>query len=109
MIQFSEASLFNTILINATPLNISQYTTSGGVLQNNTVYYWRVNATNSSGTGPFSVVWHFRTVISAPIAAPDLLSPPNGSTVTNFSPILDWNDVSGSTGYKVQLSIDSLF
>ena len=108
-IQIATDSLFTAIIISAGDLTVSQYTTPNGILQNNTTYYWRVNATNSSGTGNYSAVWHFRTVISAPIAPPDLISPSNGSIITTFTPVLDWNDVSGTTGYKVQLSVDSLF
>jgi Secretion system C-terminal sorting domain len=30
-------------------------------LTNNTQYFWRVNAKNAGGTGPWSAVWNFRT------------------------------------------------
>jgi photosystem II stability/assembly factor-like uncharacterized protein len=108
-IQISTDSTFATTVVNLSPLFQSQYTTQGGQLQNNTIYFWRVNATNSSGTGPYSSVWHFRTVISAPIAPPDLLSPANGATVQTLTPVLDWNDVFDATGYKIQVATDSLF
>ena len=108
-IQISEDSTFATTLINAGPLTISQYTNTGNPLNNNTLYYWRVAASNTAGTGNWSVTWHFRTVISAPIAAPDLINPPNGSLVQTLSPILDWNDVFQATDYKIQVSTDSLF
>lgn len=107
-IQVSPDSTFATTVVNLS-VTASQYTIQGGTLLNNTVYYWRVNATNSVGTGPYSTVWHFRTVISAPLAAPSLISPPNGSNLNNTTPTLDWNDVFGTTGYKVNVATDSLF
>ncbi len=108
-IQISQDSTFTMTLINAGPLTISQYTNTGNPLDNNTLYYWRVNAANTAGTGNWSPTWHFRTVISAPIAAPDLLSPANGSLVQTLTPVLDWNDVFQATDYKIQVSTDSLF
>ena len=32
----------------------------GGRLSNNVKYFWRVNASNAGGTGPWSVMWNFR-------------------------------------------------
>jgi photosystem II stability/assembly factor-like uncharacterized protein len=108
-VQLSADSTFATTLINIGPLSASQYQIQGGTLNNNTTYYWRVNATNTSGTGPWSAVWHFTTIVSAPVAPPILLSPPNGSTGISGTPFLNWNDVFGATYYRIQISTDSLF
>ncbi|MEO8513340.1 MAG: YCF48-related protein [Ignavibacteria bacterium] len=109
-VQLSTDSTFTTApLINAIGLTFSQYNVPGGVLSNNTVYFWRVNASNTAGTGPYSPVWKFRTVVTPPVAAPTLLAPPNGSTNQPVTLTLDWNDVFGSTGYKLIISTDSLF
>jgi hypothetical protein len=42
--------------------------TSGAVngLLNDTVYYWRVNATNAAGTSKWSEVWSFKTIRATP-------------------------------------------
>lgn len=108
-VQLSADSTFSVMLINAGGLVYSQYNVPGGLLSNNTVYYWRVNASNSAGTGPFSAVWRFRTVVSPPVAAPILISPPNGANNQTLTPLLDWNDVFGAAGYRVIVSTDSLF
>ncbi len=109
-VQLSTDSTFTIPpLINAGGLTFSQYNVPGGILSNNTTYYWRVNATNNAGTGPYSQVWRFHTVISPPVAAPTLLAPPNGSTNQLLTLTLDWNDVFGITGYKLLISTDSLF
>lgn len=41
--------------------------------------------------------------------APQLVSPNNEATINFFTPILDWNDFSGASGYKVQMSLDANF
>jgi photosystem II stability/assembly factor-like uncharacterized protein len=108
-VQLSTDSTFATTLINAAGLTFSQYNVPGGVLNNNTRYFWRVNASNNAGTGPYSQVWDFNTVISPPVAAPTLLAPTNGATNQPLNLTLDWNDVFGTTGYKLLISNDSLF
>lgn len=107
-IQLADNPAFNNMIINIGGLSSTQYPVSTA-LQNNTWYYWRVSATNGAGTGPFSAVWKFKTVISPPVVAPTLLSPANGATGISQTPTLDWNDVFGSQGYRVLLSSDSLF
>jgi len=108
-VQLSTDSTFGTTLINAAGLTFSQYNVPGGILSNNTRYFWRVNASNSAGTGIYSEVWDFHTVISPPVAAPTLLSPPNGALNQPLNLSLDWNDVFGTSGYKLLISNDSLF
>ncbi len=59
-IQVSGLSDFSTIIDSAT-LTTTQRTIPGGRLNTNTTYFWRVNATNATGTGPWSEVWNFGT------------------------------------------------
>ncbi|MBK8363532.1 MAG: hypothetical protein IPL24_07525 [Bacteroidetes bacterium] len=40
---------------------------------------------------------------------PTLLSPANGQVVPAGTILFDWTDVSGSTGYSLQVSYDSTF
>ncbi|RPI18213.1 MAG: T9SS C-terminal target domain-containing protein [Ignavibacteriae bacterium] len=108
-VQLCLDSGFTNLIINNGGLNISQYQVQGGSLTNNTTYYWRVNATNTAGTGPWSEIWHFTTIVSAPVAPPILLAPPNGATGVNTSPTLDWTDVFGAENYNILLSVDSSF
>jgi photosystem II stability/assembly factor-like uncharacterized protein len=108
-VQLSTDPGFGTFIINLPGLTASQYNVTGGTLNNNTTYYWRVNATNQAGTSAFSAVWNFKTVVSPPVAAPTLLSPPNNSINQPLTPTLDWNDVFGTQGYKVIVATDSFF
>lgn len=108
-IQISTDPAFGSFVINSGGLLFTQFNVPGSYLSNNTIYYWRVSASNWAGTGPFSTVWNFRTVISPPVAAPTLISPPNGAANQPLTPTLDWNDVFGSIGYTLLVSVDSLF
>ncbi|MBI3005411.1 MAG: fibronectin type III domain-containing protein [Ignavibacteriales bacterium] len=84
--------------------------TSGqvGPLQNETTYYWRVNAKNSSSTSGWSQTWNFTTVPAVP-APPTLVSPVDGALDVSTNPALSWNTVTGADSYRIQLSTDSLF
>jgi hypothetical protein len=103
-LQLSTNSSFSTFVVNAslvaTTMGVSSLTT-------NTLYYWRVSATNAGGTSVWSTVYQFTTV-PAP-ATPTLLSPADLVTGQSLSPTLQWNAIPDATTYHLQLSTDSLF
>ena len=98
---------FNSLVFQQNS-NISQFQVTAALLQNNTVYYWRVNASNSGGTSSWSTTWNFRTVPSAP-PPPTLISPPNGATGITLTPTLQWSDSPGATSYQVQVATNTNF
>ncbi len=58
-------SLFNQICDSAT-VTANSYQVPSGKLQNITTYYWKTRAISSThGPGPWSVVFHFTTLISS--------------------------------------------
>jgi hypothetical protein len=61
-IQVSTNSNFSTTVVNESGLTTSQYMIQDD-LSNNTLYYWRVNASNTQKSCPWSTVWNFRTQI----------------------------------------------
>jgi predicted outer membrane repeat protein len=66
-------------------------------------YYWRVKTKDACGTyGEYSGCWHF-TRSGETLAAPALLSPPDGSLIEQTSGTLDWSDVGGAAGYRVRI------
>jgi hypothetical protein len=73
-------------------------------LDPNTPYYWRVRSYNIFGQfSQWSSVRSFRTALPAP----GLLTPPDDSTTTDTTPTLDWGEVTGATGFDVQITTDS--
>lgn len=107
-VQVSTNSGFTTTIVNQVTGSTTQYTIPSGVLQNNTTYYWRVNATNAGGTSPWSTVWSFTTIQGVP-PPPTLLLPTNGATGVSLTPLMDWTDVSGASSYRLQISTTNTF
>lgn len=105
-IQTSTTNSFTVITDSAT-VNLTSYTVPNGKLTINGSYYWRVRGMNSIGTGNWSTVWMF-TVYNN-LQAPILLYPLNASIVYTNTPLLDWEDCSGSLNYHLQLSVTSNF
>jgi hypothetical protein len=77
-------------------------------LEQGTVYYWHVNATNGGGTSGWSASWWFRTLMLPP-SMPVLLSPADDADTVGSDPDLRWEATSGATGYQIQVSGDSIF
>lgn len=93
---------FSGLIASQAGLTNTSYTLTG--LNYSTKYYWKVNATNIAGNGPWSEVWSFTTM--APIPNPPIIiSPPNNATNVSRSPLLTWSSVTGATGYDLQVSI----
>jgi hypothetical protein len=70
-----------------------------------------VNATGTGGTSAYSTATSFTTVPDPPIVpgAPALAAPANGLTSQATSFTFIWRRSTGATGYRFQLSTDSLF
>jgi hypothetical protein len=78
----------------------SEYTFTAN-LAANTKYYWRVMAVNNQGQyRSWSTVRSFRTAI----LPPSLITPANNGTLNTQRPNFDWGDVSGASGYQIQIS-----
>jgi hypothetical protein len=107
-VQVSTSSGFTTTVLSQTGLTTLSATVSG--LANAALYYWEVSATNASGTGSWSSVWSFTTVVSAP-AAPTLSSPTSGpQPISGLT--LSWasNSAGGPvTSYQLQVTTDASF
>ncbi len=106
-VELSTDSTFATTLVNDSTVTTTLL--AGGALANNTVYYWRVNAKNGTGTSAFSTRFSFTTIVAAP-TAPVLNTPANNATGVSVSTdTLKWAAVTGAATYRVQLSTDSTF
>jgi hypothetical protein len=108
-VQVSTSSTFGTIAASATGLSSSAWTVSPA-LSPTTTYYWRVRSTNGcGGSSAWSAVSSFTTRGCATLAAPTLSSPANGATGVSTAAALDWTDVTGASGYEVQVATSSAF
>jgi hypothetical protein len=64
--QLSQSQTFTSLLLNQQQIQISEYQCPPFILEANSLYFWRVNASNSNGIsiGPWSLVFSFTTVNS---------------------------------------------
>lgn len=107
-IQIAANSNFTTTIVDQGNLTNSEFQVAASVLNYDNLYYWRVNGTNSNGTGTWSNTYNFRTINFLP-AAPVLVSPLNNSTGNSLTPALDWNDISDALHYNLQVATDTGF
>jgi len=91
----------NTTLVTTTAANATTYTDSR--LTPDTIYYYRVRATNLGGDSANTSSASARTLVAAPTA-------PSGLTVTPLSSSslrVDWTDTSNNEdGFKLERSLD---
>ena len=106
-VQVSIAPDFGTLFYDQTGITTASISIPG--LASNTLYYWRVNATNGYGTSDWSAVWHFTIAAPAPPPAPTLLSPANNANNVPRTATLSWNVSAGATSYRVEVSTNSGF
>jgi hypothetical protein len=92
-LQVSTSSSFTTTALNQSGITATSYAVGG--LTNNTIYYWRVNATNAGGTSAYSSAWSFTTSISHGIVLPQgwslissVAKPPDSTLNTVLAKIL---------------------
>jgi len=104
-LQVSTSSTFGTTVYNNSTLTATSQVVSG--LAPATSYYWRVNATVSSGTGVYSSIWRFTTL--GPPAAPVLASPLNTAQNQPTSLTLSWFTSVGADTYRLQIDTTSAF
>ena len=106
-LQVANNAGFSLPVIDLSSLPSSQYQVPSGILQANTIYYWRASASNSNGTSNWATAWNFTTLASP--NTPNLISPTNGSNILTLTPTLDWSDVTGAISYTVQVATDTNF
>ncbi|MBI5360287.1 MAG: fibronectin type III domain-containing protein [Planctomycetes bacterium] len=96
------------IIADITGLTVSNYTTLTG-LAANTLFFWRIRASNTFGNSNWSDVWSFDTA-TAP-SVPVMTAPADEKTGVTLSPTLKWEEATGFAPltYDVQVSPDNLF
>lgn len=103
LVQISTSQLFSDIFILADKLSNNQIIINN--LSNNSVYYWRVKASNKNNSSDWSDIWHFSTIMESP----RLIYPKNDTLNIPISLKLTWNNVFGTNNYLVQISENPKF
>jgi photosystem II stability/assembly factor-like uncharacterized protein len=100
--------VFNLGRIVNTASGNTSYALASGILQYNTLYYWRVKDSNQVAPGPWSVRRSFRTTFAAP-TVPGLVSPPNNATGVLLNAALQWDSVANASTYRTRIATDTGF
>ena len=106
-VQVSTVSTFTATVVNDSTLTVGADSLTTA-LANNTMYFWRVNAKNATGTSAWATARNFTTVAVAPVT-PVLTYPANEATGVQTAPTLTWGTVANAATYRVQLSTNSTF
>jgi titin len=105
-VQVSTTSSFTNLLVSETGITDLYYDIAPALLNWNTTYYWRVNASNNfSSTSRWSSYRYFKTAVGPPPEAPsNLVATPVSSSKVD----LIWQDNSNDeTGFKIERKIGS--
>ncbi|XWN38427.1 MAG: T9SS type A sorting domain-containing protein [Balneola sp.] len=104
-LQVSEVSDFTTMFFESTLIDTMD---TAGDFNYQSVYYWRVKASNSTGDSDYSTTFSF-TVKAEDPSVPEPLSPENNSENVSVSPEFIWSNAQGAVKYEFQLSDDVQF
>ena len=61
-----------------------------------TTYYWRINALHAADTTEWSEEWSFETINTVILDSPD-----DGSTINDPTPVFEWDEIDGVSGYEL--------
>ena len=104
-LQVSADTSFSALASDVAGLAVTTDSVDTG-LSPGTRYYWRVDASDSAGTSPWSDVWNFTTAFPV---GPILAAPASGSAGVSTNPVVSWYRENGSSVYEVEVSADSTF
>jgi len=91
-------------LASGTGTNVSFYIVNASELSFDTLYYWRIRAGHSLHMSNWCEAWTF-TVIDKPVA----IEPANGATGQMLDVQLEWEAITGITGYLYEIDDDPAF
>ncbi len=94
----STNSSFSPLILDAGGFAGTSYSLSG--LANNTLYYWRVNATNASGSSGWSASWSFTTISTAPPAVTTNTATAVGSASATLNAAVDPKGLSTAVSFE---------
>ena len=105
--QIATDSAFSTIVHDNNAATSNEYTpATWSTFSSSVTYYWRVRAHKDGAWGGFSTDLATFS-LTTPNAGTTV--PVSGAAVSSTTPLFDWADQAGATGYRIQISTSSAF
>jgi len=101
-IQIASDSGFSNLLVNQTGITATSYTVPSGKLEDGKTYYWRVNATNATGTSSWTTARSFKVKLQG--AALKVVATSPQTAGTPFTVEVKAESVSNLFGLSFQLN-----
>jgi len=99
---------FSNLIIDQV-ISDTSYQVPNEILSSLTQYFWKVKSINEYGQSEWSEVFNFTTLLMAPTASPNLISPYNGESNISLTPNLTWSFVNSAELYTCWVSTDINF
>lgn len=106
--ELNAASDQNFTVIVYTISNLTSTSQQIPALESDKIYYWRVRATNYAGTGLYSDVWNFKTILTPPEKV-TLISPLNNALDIIANPTIQWGSTVRGVRYHYQVDTVNTF
>ncbi|HEY9166851.1 MAG TPA: cohesin domain-containing protein [Candidatus Kryptonia bacterium] len=107
-LQVSMDPSFASTAVDTSGLTSLTFSIGSEILANGQTYHWRVSATNGGGTGDWSAVWSFVTIVAAP-PKPAPVAPTDLTFGVRIDPTFSWSPCMGATGYSLVVATDTGF
>lgn len=104
--QLARDSALTDFIIDVDRIPLSRYAASN--LEEGRWYYWRANAANSAGTGPWSELRRFRTLRPAP-AQVILTAPDDTAKDVSLRPMFTWEAAEHADMYRIEVATTASF
>ncbi len=99
---------FSNVVASQSGTSDTTYVVADGVLQYETTYYWRVMAAAEGKSSAWTSPNNFLTV-PAPLEAPELTSPADGSQNLLLLVNFEWKSAENATSYGLQVATENTF
>lgn len=106
-LQIAEHSSFSDPVIDTELANNSFSATNG--LDFSTEYFWRVRASNETGTTNWSDIWSFTTIIERPEVVSNVITPVDDQMQVPINAEFRWEASDRASDYIIQISENEIF
>ena len=106
-LQFASDANFQNLIVDSLGIDTTVCSIQG--LDNNRMYYWRVEALNIQGSSGYSTIFSFQTIPLPPVGKVQLVFPDSGAIKQKTTLEFKWDTIPNVLGYRLQIATDEEF